>query len=166
MFVWVFCEQPLVEIMEKENPIILRVPIPPMAVVGQSTHFGPILDWSLLSSELSFVYLDPVLASHLDDWETSLIGKSLRVGLYPFRRANTACTDLTDALEKKTTYGTVTRSVHLISLRFRYLDHPFSGCDTVAFPVSAAFGGIRGRAHRGVAPTDSPPMITTCPSIS
>ncbi|KAL4064525.1 hypothetical protein J3A83DRAFT_4101177 [Scleroderma citrinum] len=64
--------------------------------------------WSLLSSELSFIYLDPVLASHLEDQAALLIGRSLLSFVHPDEQ-HTARTDLTDALEQKTTHGSVTR---------------------------------------------------------
>jgi hypothetical protein len=70
------------------------------------------LDWSLLSSDLHFIYLDPVLASHLEDQAELLIGKSLLNFVHPEEQAS-ARADLTEALEHRTMHGTVTRSVCL-----------------------------------------------------
>ncbi|KAG6332757.1 hypothetical protein ID866_6331 [Astraeus odoratus] len=67
-----------------------------------------ITDWSLLSSDLSFIYLDPVLASHLEDQAPLLIGKSLLHFVHPDEQES-ARNDLTDALERKTMHGSVTR---------------------------------------------------------
>ncbi|KAF8557421.1 hypothetical protein OG21DRAFT_1475512 [Imleria badia] len=64
--------------------------------------------WSLLSSDLHFIYLDPVLASHLDDQAEFLIGKSLLNFVHPEEQAS-AKADLTEALEHRTMHGTVTR---------------------------------------------------------
>jgi len=98
---------------------------PPLATIAEPcTHvFFSITDWSLLSSDLTFIYLDPVLASHLEDQATLLIGKSLLSFVHPDEQ-HTARTDLADALEQKTIHGSVTRSVRLISMHFRYLDFP------------------------------------------
>ncbi|KAI5985362.1 hypothetical protein EDD15DRAFT_2476516 [Pisolithus albus] len=64
--------------------------------------------WSLLSSDLSFIYLDPILASHLDDQASLLLGKSLLCFVHP-EEQETARNDLTGALEQKTMHGSVTR---------------------------------------------------------
>ncbi|KAG6374487.1 hypothetical protein JVT61DRAFT_4530 [Boletus reticuloceps] len=64
--------------------------------------------WSLLSSDLHFIYLDPVLASHLDDQADLLIGKSLLHFVHPNEK-DSARADLTEALEQRTMHGTVTR---------------------------------------------------------
>lgn len=64
--------------------------------------------WSLLSSDLSFIYLDPILANHLDDQAPLLLGKSLLYFVHPDEQ-ETARNDLTDALEQKTMHGSVTR---------------------------------------------------------
>lgn len=87
-------------------------------VFQHSTPSGPfvlilkLLDWSLLSSDLHFIYLDPVFASHLEDQAELLIGKSLLNFVHPEEQAS-ARADLTEALEHRTMHGTVTRSVSL-----------------------------------------------------
>ncbi|KAH7884509.1 hypothetical protein F5I97DRAFT_1463145 [Phlebopus sp. FC_14] len=64
--------------------------------------------WSLLSSDLQFIYLDPVLASHLEDQAELLIGRSLLSFVHPEEQA-TAHADLAEALEERTMHGSVTR---------------------------------------------------------
>ncbi|KAG2097014.1 uncharacterized protein F5147DRAFT_715762 [Suillus discolor] len=64
--------------------------------------------WSLLSSELDFVYLDPVLTCHLETQADLLIGKSLLFFVHPEEQA-TARADLAEALEQRTMHGSVTR---------------------------------------------------------
>ena len=87
-------------------------------VFRHSTLSGPFVlilhpsDWSLLSSDLRFIYLDPVLASHLEDQAELLIGKSLLNFVHPEEQAS-ARADLAEALEHRTMHGTVTRSVSL-----------------------------------------------------
>ncbi|OAX41181.1 hypothetical protein K503DRAFT_686000 [Rhizopogon vinicolor AM-OR11-026] len=64
--------------------------------------------WSLLSSELDFIYLDPAFASHLENQADLLIGKSLLFFVHPEEQA-TARADLAEALEQRTMHGSVTR---------------------------------------------------------
>ncbi|KAF9223860.1 hypothetical protein BS17DRAFT_781326 [Gyrodon lividus] len=64
--------------------------------------------WSLLSSDLQFIYLDPVLACHLEDQAELLIGESLLSFVHPEEQA-TARADLAEALEQRTMHGSVTR---------------------------------------------------------
>lgn len=99
---------------------------PPLSVRRTSDHVvfrhsilsGPFMlilhhtDWSLLSSDLHFIYLDPVFANHLEDQADLLIGKSLLNFVHPEEQAS-ARADLTEALEQRTMHGTVTRSVSL-----------------------------------------------------
>ncbi|EAU85490.2 hypothetical protein CC1G_06391 [Coprinopsis cinerea okayama7 len=65
-------------------------------------------DWSLLSSDLQFIYLDPVLAHHLDTEADLLVGKSLLAFVHP-EEQQTAKQDLGSVLESKTLHGSVTR---------------------------------------------------------
>lgn len=68
------------------------------------------LDWALLSSDLQFIYLDPVLDYHLGDQAELLVGKSLLSFVHPDEQAS-AKRDLGNVLESKTFYGSVTRCV-------------------------------------------------------
>jgi hypothetical protein len=70
---------------------------------------GPV-DWSLLSSDLDFIYLDPVLQSHLEEQSESLVGKSLLSFVHPDEQAS-AKQDLGNVLESRTLHGSVTRYV-------------------------------------------------------
>ncbi|KAF9236731.1 hypothetical protein BU15DRAFT_89025 [Melanogaster broomeanus] len=76
--------------------------------------------WSLLSSELRFIYLDPVLASHLEDQANLLIGQSLLSFVHPGEQ-ETARTDLAEALEQRTMHGSVTRVRYCRLSRIRRL---------------------------------------------
>ncbi|KAF9468130.1 hypothetical protein BDZ94DRAFT_844721 [Collybia nuda] len=71
--------------------------------VGQTRCY-----WALLSSELLFIYLDPVLASHLEGQAETLIGKSLLSFVHPDEQAS-AKQDLGSVLESRTLHGSVTR---------------------------------------------------------
>ncbi|KII89928.1 hypothetical protein PLICRDRAFT_174736 [Plicaturopsis crispa FD-325 SS-3] len=64
--------------------------------------------WALLSSDLHFIYLDPVLASHLEEQADSLVGKSLLSFVHPDEQAS-AKKDLGDVLESRILHGSVTR---------------------------------------------------------
>jgi hypothetical protein len=68
------------------------------------------VDWSLLSSDLDFIYLDPVLASHLEEQSELLVGKSLLSFVHPDEQAS-AKQDLGNVLESRTLHGSVTRYV-------------------------------------------------------
>lgn len=70
----------------------------------------PSIDWALLTSELQFIYLDPVLASHLEEQASVLIGKSLISFVHPDEQAS-AKHDLGDVLQNRTLHGSVTRCV-------------------------------------------------------
>ncbi|KAG5638895.1 hypothetical protein H0H81_008954 [Sphagnurus paluster] len=65
-------------------------------------------DWALLSSELQFIYLDPVLQLHLDQQAELLVGKSLLSFVHPDEQAS-AKIDLGGVLESRTLHGSVTR---------------------------------------------------------
>lgn len=65
-------------------------------------------DWALLSEDLHFLYIDPVLQNHLDAQATSFIGKSLIEFVHPDEQAS-AKQDLGDVLASRTLHGSVTR---------------------------------------------------------
>lgn len=69
---------------------------------------SPFPDWALLSADLQFIYLDPVLAYHLDAQADLLVGKSLLSFVHPDEQAS-AKTDLRSVLESRTLHGSVTR---------------------------------------------------------
>ncbi|GJE96612.1 hypothetical protein PsYK624_128110 [Phanerochaete sordida] len=79
-----------------------RLPIT-LPKVGQTRCY-----WALLSTHLNFVYLDPVLQSHLEDQADALIGKSLLTFVHPDEQAS-ARNDLGGVLESRTLHGSVTR---------------------------------------------------------
>jgi hypothetical protein len=78
-----------------------------------SKHFI-FIDWALLSAGLDFIYLDPVLQSHLEAQASLLVGKSLLDFVHPDERAS-AEQDLGSVLESKTLHGSVTRYVFRFS---------------------------------------------------
>jgi hypothetical protein len=65
-------------------------------------------DWTLLSADLNFVYLDPVLSYHLVDQADLLIGQSLLKFVHPDEQAS-AKNDLGNVLKTKAMHGSVTR---------------------------------------------------------
>jgi hypothetical protein len=69
-----------------------------------------ITDWALLSANLDFIYLDPVLSHHLDGQRDALIGKSLLSFIHPDEVAS-AQDDLRKVIESKALHGSVTRYV-------------------------------------------------------
>ncbi|KAF9521679.1 hypothetical protein CPB83DRAFT_778335 [Crepidotus variabilis] len=64
--------------------------------------------WTLLSSDLHFIYLDPVLCYHLEDQQEALVGKSLLSFIHPDEQAS-AKHDLRDVLDSGSSHGSVTR---------------------------------------------------------
>ncbi|KAH9945242.1 uncharacterized protein BXZ73DRAFT_38854 [Epithele typhae] len=64
--------------------------------------------WCLLNPDLVFLYLDPVLASHLGEQADLLVGKSLLTYVHPDEQAS-AKLDLGSVLEERTLHGSVTR---------------------------------------------------------
>jgi len=64
--------------------------------------------WSLLTPDLRFLYLDPVLANHLEEQANLLVGKSLLDFVHPDEQAS-AKLDLGSVLESRTLHGSVTR---------------------------------------------------------
>ncbi|KAH6908996.1 hypothetical protein BKA70DRAFT_1561909 [Coprinopsis sp. MPI-PUGE-AT-0042] len=94
---------------------------PPLATPPLSSTFststdhapGPKLGetrcyWALMTADLQFIYLDPVLASHLDTEADLLVGKSLLAFVHPDEQ-QTAKQDLGSALESKALHGSVAR---------------------------------------------------------
>lgn len=71
--------------------------------VGQTRCY-----WTLLSSELKFIYLDPVLAVHLEQQAESFIGRSLLDFVHPDEVAN-AEADLGNVVQSRVLHGSVTR---------------------------------------------------------
>lgn len=71
-------------------------------------------DWCLLTPELRFMYLDPVLTSHLEEQADVLLGRSILEFVHPDER-HSAEHDLGGVLESKAIQGSVTRYV-VISL--------------------------------------------------
>ncbi|KDQ24660.1 hypothetical protein PLEOSDRAFT_1113890 [Pleurotus ostreatus PC15] len=82
---------------------VAEQPSAPLPKVGQTRCY-----WALLTSELQFIYLDPVLASHLEEQASVLIGKSLISFVHPDEQAS-AKHDLGDVLQNRTLHGSVTR---------------------------------------------------------
>ncbi|KAJ7170624.1 hypothetical protein C8R43DRAFT_980267 [Mycena crocata] len=74
-----------------------------LPAVGQTRCY-----WSLLSANLQFIYLDPVLASHLGAEAAELVGKSLITFVHPDEQ-DSARQDLGSVLESRTLHGSVTR---------------------------------------------------------
>ncbi|TFY65049.1 hypothetical protein EVG20_g5732 [Dentipellis fragilis] len=101
----------------------LRMPLPPPSFDSLSVHTPSPPDhlahkfpklgetrcyWTLLSSDLRFVYLDPVLTYHLVDEAPLVIGKSVFDFVHPDEQAS-AKHDLGNVLESRTLHGSVTR---------------------------------------------------------
>lgn len=70
----------------------------------------------MLSTDLRFLYLDPVLAYHLREQADALIGKSLLQFVHPDEQAS-AEQDLGGVLESRTLHGSVTRYVYALTFR-------------------------------------------------
>ncbi|ESK89015.1 gata transcription [Moniliophthora roreri MCA 2997] len=64
--------------------------------------------WALLSSDLHFIYLDPVLQYHLEEQAGSLVGKSLLSFVHPDEQ-KTAENDLGGVLRQNSLHGSITR---------------------------------------------------------
>jgi len=64
----------------------------------------------MLSSDLQFLYLDPVLTTHLEEQADLLVGKPLLSFIHPDEQAS-AQHDLGEVLKSKTVHGSVTRYV-------------------------------------------------------
>jgi hypothetical protein len=72
------------------------------------SHSFSFIDWALLSADLNFIYMDPVLASHLGEQADALVGKPLLMFVHPDEQ-DSAKIDLGSVLETKTMHGNVTR---------------------------------------------------------
>lgn len=89
--------------------IVHRSNLPPSFVPSPCLLSSAIiLDWSLLTPDLNFVYLDPVLASHLGEQADLLVGKSLLAYVHP-EEQESAKQDLGAVLDSRTLHGSVTR---------------------------------------------------------
>lgn len=80
---------------------------------SSSIHFGRrmlivVLDWALLSTDLRFLVLDPVLAYHLREQANDILDTSLLEFVHPEERAS-AKEDLGGVLRERTLHGSVTR---------------------------------------------------------
>ncbi|KAF8348816.1 hypothetical protein F5887DRAFT_1059806 [Amanita rubescens] len=64
--------------------------------------------WALLNSSLDFIYLDPILSSHLADQAGLLLNKSLIDYVHPDEQAS-AKHDIGGVVERKTMHGSITR---------------------------------------------------------
>ncbi|PFH53050.1 hypothetical protein AMATHDRAFT_73596 [Amanita thiersii Skay4041] len=87
----------------------------PLPKVGQTRCY-----WALLNSTLDFIYLDPVLANHLEEQADLLIGKSLIQFVHPDEQAS-AKQDLGSVVDSKTMHGSITRVRFSRLTRFRRL---------------------------------------------
>ncbi|KAI0749586.1 hypothetical protein C8Q80DRAFT_1101876 [Daedaleopsis nitida] len=89
-------------------------PVPPQHLTADRPHIAlPSVGqtrcyWTLLTSDLTFLYLDPVLQTHLAEQADLLIGKSLLAYVHPDEQAS-AKVDLGAVLESRTLHGSVTR---------------------------------------------------------
>ncbi|KAG6830644.1 hypothetical protein H0H92_015541 [Tricholoma furcatifolium] len=77
----------------------------PLPKVGQTRCY-----WALLSADLEFIYLDPVLQFHLEEQAPLLLAKSLLSFVHPEEQAS-AKLDLGGVLDSRTLHGSVTRQL-------------------------------------------------------
>lgn len=77
-------------------------------------------DWSLLSAELEFIYIDPVLAAHLEQQADTLVGKSLLMFVHP-DEVQSAKNDLHAVIESRAIHGSVTRYFAQICVYYKLL---------------------------------------------
>ncbi|TFY82225.1 hypothetical protein EWM64_g1787, partial [Hericium alpestre] len=91
------------------DPLPLSQPPPPDHPANRFPKVGETrCYWTLLSSDLRFIYLDPVLTAHLCEQAPLLIGKSVFEFVHPDEQAS-AKHDLGNVLESRTLHGSVTR---------------------------------------------------------
>lgn len=111
------------------------------AIVHRSWSFT---DWAMLSADLQFIYLDPVLESHLEEQAELLVGKSLLSFVHPDEQAS-AKQDLGGVLDSRTLHGSVTRYVPFTSfatcssihtLLFFFLSFFLLASGFLAYPTS------------------------------
>ena len=127
------------------------------------------LDWALLSSDLQFIYLDPVLNYHLGEQAELLVGKSLLSFVHPDEQAS-AKRDLGSVLDSKTLHGSVTRCVSAFIIVFTsHSTTPLSfNPSAFAIPGYLLFGDssvIRVRVLTGLTLTKCRSTETTSLSI-
>lgn len=106
-------------------------------------------DWALLNTQLNFVYLDPVLASHLQEQADLLIGRSLLAFVHPDEQAS-AEQDLGGVLDSRTLHGSVTRYVQSLS--------DCSPCLSLALSLNYSFF-----SPLALAPAPPPPLHAPAP---
>jgi hypothetical protein len=86
------------------NDRLLIIPV----LTHPSLSFSP--DWALLSSDLQFIYMDPIFTAHLEEQADALIGKSLLAFIHPDEQAS-AKHDLGNVVNSRTLHGSFTRCV-------------------------------------------------------
>ena len=88
-------------------------------------NYVPRTDWTLLSSSLRFLYLDPVLQYHLQEQAPALIGRSIIDLVHPDEQ-HAAQRDLSDVLQTGNLDGTLTRFVSISTDRLPFANvNPF-----------------------------------------
>ncbi|KAH8100079.1 hypothetical protein BXZ70DRAFT_1025238 [Cristinia sonorae] len=102
-------------------------------------------DWSLLSPDLRFLYVDPVLASHLAEQADDILGKTLLTYVHPDEQAS-AKHDLGSVLESRTLHGSVTRVRFSRLSRVRrllgYQGHPEPWADAPKISLDANYMAV------------------------
>jgi hypothetical protein len=70
------------------------------------------LDWALLSSDLSFRYIDPVFTVHAGDQAQAILSCNLLDFVHPVEREH-ARADLKQIIDEKGLHGSITRCLVL-----------------------------------------------------
>ena len=110
-------------------PFLLRVPVS-LSADALPPFSGS--DWTVLSSDLHFVYLDPVFSYHLLDQADLLIGRPLLAFVHPDDRIS-AKNDLGNVIRTKALHGSVTwYALFLLPRGESRLMVPFTTCITHA----------------------------------
>jgi hypothetical protein len=99
-------------------------------------------DWAMLSADLDFIYLDPVLQSHLEEQAESLLGKSLLTFVHPDEQAS-AKQDLGGVLNSRTLHGSVTRYVPLPLSHASLIHSLFTQRQVFSFNQRPSSAGLR-----------------------